>query len=202
LKEITGADENQLLNLIDLFIKDRRSFLIISNAGKSGDKVIDISHESLIRQWNTLSNWVDEEGEAASGYIQLAQAASKFKQKKRDFLDGTELNISMQWFERFKPVATWANRYEEGFSGTIDYLLQSRKVHDEKEQLQKRQAGKNNASWLLALSCYCFWRLVLLHWLLNSKILLMNRIKIKASGKFIICIPKQNWLLKRIQRRP
>jgi WD40 repeat protein len=140
LKEITGGSEVQLLNIIDLFIKDRRSFLVISNAGGTGDKVIDISHESLIRQWNTLSKWVDEEGEAVAGYMQLAQSATLYRQKKRDFLDGTELEIAMQWFDRFKPEAAWANRYEEGFTDTINYLMKSSDVHAEKEQ--QRLAGK------------------------------------------------------------
>jgi WD40 repeat protein/energy-coupling factor transporter ATP-binding protein EcfA2 len=139
LRELTGASEEQILHIINLFIKDRRSFLIIDKTGDTGDKVIDISHESLIRQWHTLGKWVDEEGEAASGYFQLAQSATMFKQHKRDFLDGTELNVALEWYDRFKPAAVWANRYEDGFNDTIDYLMESRKVHAKKEQ--QRLAG-------------------------------------------------------------
>jgi energy-coupling factor transporter ATP-binding protein EcfA2/phage anti-repressor protein len=142
LKEITGATEEQLLNIIDLFIKDRRSFLIINKAGDTRDKIIDISHESLIRQWNTLSRWVDEEGEDAANYKRLAEYAELKQQKQKDFLDGSELQIALAWYNRFKPEAAWADRYkEDGFQKSIDYLADSEKEFNAK-QLQAKERKK------------------------------------------------------------
>ena len=153
LKELTGATEEELLSIIDLFIKDRRSFLIINEAGNTGDKIIDISHESLIRQWNTLSQWVDEEGVSASNYLQLAEAAKLNKQKKKDFLTGSELQIALEWYNKFKPVAAWANRYKEGFEESIEYLLASekesgakQKQEEERQKLEEERQRKEKVS--------------------------------------------------------
>jgi hypothetical protein len=134
LMELTGAGEEQLLYIIDLFIKGQRSFLVINKSGDTGDKVIDISHESLIRQWNKLSEWVDEEGISADSYLQLAGSANLFKQKKKDFLEGTELQLALEWRNGFKPGEVWANRYKEGFSEYMDYLYKSEQFNIEKEK--------------------------------------------------------------------
>jgi energy-coupling factor transporter ATP-binding protein EcfA2 len=125
LKELTGAGEDELLYIINRFIQEKRSFLVISTDIDSGDKIIDISHESLIRQWAALCEWVDEEADAVSNYLHLAEAASLHQQKKKDFLTGSELLISLDWNARFKPVAAWANRYKKGFDEAIDNLKYS-----------------------------------------------------------------------------
>jgi energy-coupling factor transporter ATP-binding protein EcfA2 len=133
LKELTGADEEQLLKIIKNFIDDKRSFLMINNVGDTSDKIIDISHESLIRQWNTLSKWVDEEGKSVANYIQLAVASKLYQLKRRDFLQGTELQISLDWKEKFQPSAIWANRYREGFDDAMEYLNKSKAIRDKEE---------------------------------------------------------------------
>ena len=149
LKELTGGTEEQILKIIDLFIADRRSFLIVSNAGDTGDKIIDISHESLIRQWNSLCTWVDEEGESAALYLQLA-AATKLNQKnKKDFLTGSELQIALEWRDHFKPTAVWANRYKEGFEECMQYLGNSEQ--DWLLNLKKVKVRKRNTLVLIFL---------------------------------------------------
>lgn len=75
LTALTGAGKKQLLGIIDLFIQDKRSFLVINIIGDADDILIDISHESLIRQWNTLGKWIDKESESATSYLQLKEAA-------------------------------------------------------------------------------------------------------------------------------
>lgn len=142
LKALTGAGKDELLGIINLFIKDKRSFLVISKTVDDDDKLIDISHESLIRQWKILSEWVDEEGESASNYLQLSESAGLYKQKKKDFLTGSELQIALEWYDRFEPVAAWANRYKGGFAESIDYLKASEKdwnARMEMEQAKKRK---------------------------------------------------------------
>lgn len=149
LKELTGGTEEQILKIIDLFIADRRSFLMVSNAGDTGDKIIDISHESLIRQWNSLCTWVDEEGESAALYLQLA-AATKLNQKnKKDFLTGSELQIALEWRDHFKPTALWANRYKEGFEDCLQYLGNSEQ--DWLLNLKKLKVRKRNTLMLIFL---------------------------------------------------
>ncbi|MBL4663983.1 MAG: hypothetical protein JKY22_10635, partial [Flavobacteriaceae bacterium] len=54
LATITGTDTTKLLNIIQHFVTDQRSFLMVQKAADLNDKLIDISHESLIRQWSLL----------------------------------------------------------------------------------------------------------------------------------------------------
>lgn len=139
LKELTGATDAELDEVIDHFIRDKRSFLIIEKSGDSGDKVIDISHESLIRQWNTLGEWVEEEAESASYYLQLSEATRLNKLKKKDYLTGSELQIALDWKNKFKPTATWANRYKEGFDDCMSYLDDSEYEFNQEILKEKRR---------------------------------------------------------------
>jgi uncharacterized protein YaaR (DUF327 family) len=91
LEAITGAVREQVLAIINRFIEHKRSFLILIKQERRVMKVIDISHESLIRHWNTLNGWVDEEAEAAKVYIRLTESAKLYKEKQKDLLTGNEL---------------------------------------------------------------------------------------------------------------
>ena len=133
LTELCNTSAENLLQIMEQFIRDNRCFLVKNKAADNGDVVIDISHESLIRQWKTLNDWVDEEGEFAAVYLQVAEANRLYKNKKRDVLEGTELVVALDWFNTFKPTATWANRYKEGFDGTMAFLKESERIKNEKE---------------------------------------------------------------------
>jgi len=53
-----------MMTVIDAFRKKGRSFLMPPEHVKlTGESLIDISHESLIRQWKRLRQWVDAETE-------------------------------------------------------------------------------------------------------------------------------------------
>lgn len=148
LKKLTGATNKELEEVIDHFIRDKRCFLMLEKAGDSGDKVIDISHESLIRQWDTLGEWVDEEEESASYYLQLSEATRLNKLKKKDFLTGSELQLALDWKNKFNPTAVWANRYKEGFEDCITYLDKSEDEFN--ENIKKELKSKRIKQFTLA----------------------------------------------------
>ncbi len=125
LHAITGLANEKLLKLIHCFIQDKRSFIVINPIKRSDDLLIDISHESLIRRWKTLSEWVDEENEAAKRYLRLSEDSAAFLQHKKDLLSGTELAITKEWRNQLKPTAIWAARYNDQFESTMDYINKS-----------------------------------------------------------------------------
>lgn len=139
LKELTGAGEAEILKLIQHFISDERSFLIISDAGALNDKIIDISHESLIRQWDTLNNWVDEDAESVSNFKRLSESAALFMKRKKDLLIGKELQIALNWYDSFQPGETWAKRYSTDFKRTFQYLEKSRERQKQEQEKIKRR---------------------------------------------------------------
>jgi len=86
------------------------------------DTLIDISHESLIRGWQRLRGWVDDEAQSARRYIRLADTAELFPE---GYLRDPELQITLNWREKQKPTKGWAMRYHSGFDKAIEYLERS-----------------------------------------------------------------------------
>ena len=73
---IANADPAEVIPVIDVFRAPGRSFLMPPHdVALEGDSVIDISHESLIRQWGRLRTWVDQEAESRATYLRLVEAA-------------------------------------------------------------------------------------------------------------------------------
>jgi hypothetical protein len=79
LMAATGAPREAVDYVVECFNKNGRSFLFVASDGKPEDPRVDISHESLIRQWDTLRTWVDEERDARDGLIDLADRARRRK---------------------------------------------------------------------------------------------------------------------------
>ncbi len=142
LKEVTGASDETLRKVIDAFIDDKRSFLIVNEIPGQDDKLIDISHESLIRQWQRLDRWVDEESEAASVYIKLSQDMALYRDNQKDLLYGRELEIAWNWFQSFHPTEAWAQRYNDDFKESIKYLKESEAIRVAKEEAERRKVRK------------------------------------------------------------
>ena len=62
--------------MIDVFRRPGRSFLMPpADVQLHGSSVIDISHESLMRIWTRLIQWVDEEARSAQMYLRISRAA-------------------------------------------------------------------------------------------------------------------------------
>ncbi|EAR16129.1 nSTAND1 domain-containing NTPase [Robiginitalea biformata] len=147
LLALTGTSEAVLDKVIRVFIEGRRSFLMIDQMSDKKDNIIDISHESLIRQWKRLDRWVEEEGEMASTYMKLSQDYQLYADKKKDLLKGTELSLARDWYERFQPTEAWAKRYNTLFAACREYLGDSEKA--EKRDRKNRRNLKIGI-WSLA----------------------------------------------------
>ncbi len=150
LKAITSTSEKKLLDIINLFIEDKRSFLVIYKDGGTTDRIIDISHESLIRQWDTLNKWVEEEGGSTSNYLQLNESAELYRQHKKDLITGSELQLALEWYYTFKPLPSWANRYKNGFEETVSYLKMSENDRNLKQMdLKEKKRKQRNLIYLV-----------------------------------------------------
>src|SRR5262249_50837010 len=79
------------------------------------DELIEVSHESLIRQWDRLRGWADEEAEKVRRFRELAASAYQWQRHARssDFLKrGAELDVWRQWWKSQNPTGEWAKRYK------------------------------------------------------------------------------------------
>ena len=69
--------------------------------------VIDITHESLIRQWASLRDWVQAEAVARVELDKLLGAAQRHADGKGDFWKGRELKDALDWQREEAPNEAW-----------------------------------------------------------------------------------------------
>lgn len=173
---LTGSGEEQVGNIIDLYTMEERSFLVVSKANDADDEVVDISHESLIRQWNTLSKWVDEEAEAALKYLQLAETVSMYGQKNV-YLSESQLKISVDWRDTFNPAAAWAQRYNADFEGTMAYL----------KKCEEEDLRGNRIKQIQRLAIYTIIGILFIAAITVAVVLYQNYLKTEAAYKRADC---------------
>ncbi|MCU0438225.1 MAG: High-affnity carbon uptake protein Hat/HatR [Raineya sp.] len=146
LSEITaiaGAREEDVIAIIDKFREPGRSLLTPAmGVTLTGDSIIDISHESLMRIWVRLKNWVDDEAEAVQMYQRLSEASAMYQIGKAGLWRPPDLQLALNWREKHKPSLIWAKRHNPAFERAMVFLDYSQKEYETeqriKEMLQKR----------------------------------------------------------------
>ena len=80
----------------------------------TGDTVLDITHESLIRNWIKLNTWANKEFEYYSTYLDFKKQLYRWKNsgKKSGFmLPIGPLTYFENWYNNCKPNKAWIKRY-------------------------------------------------------------------------------------------
>ncbi len=109
LLPLAQCDFPQLVTVIDTFRQAGRNFLMPPpSVALTPDTVLDISHESLIRQWVRLQSWVKAEAESAVMYARLLDATLNHRERWH----GTDLALALEWQTQAQPTAAWAARYQ------------------------------------------------------------------------------------------
>jgi sugar lactone lactonase YvrE/ABC-type oligopeptide transport system ATPase subunit len=144
IAEIARTGNDELIRVIDIFRAPGRSFLMPAYHQKlTDDTVIDISHESLMRIWDRLKVWVDEEAQAVEMYNRLADASGLFQDGKTGLWRPPDLTLALNWQKKQQPTLTWATRYNPAFERAMVFLETSEKEYiaeeENKIRLQKRQ---------------------------------------------------------------
>src|SRR5262249_22138401 len=79
---------------------------------ESDDSFISISHESLIRQWKRLSEWMEEEGRASREWRKLAESVAEAQsdEVRTPRLREARARVEKRprWVERFAAFLKWA----------------------------------------------------------------------------------------------
>ena len=138
---IADTPVERVMAVIQQFQCDGRYFLVLSSPNPNDDPLVDISHESLIRQWETLEKWVDEEAESKERLNELAEAANRYfvENPTIGLFRDPQLQVALDWEARAKPTVSWANRYDVNFALAMRFLRES-----EQEQLDsKRQQSED-----------------------------------------------------------
>jgi uncharacterized RDD family membrane protein YckC len=128
---VVGSTPEELTPVLNVFRDPSRSFLMppLTDALEPGT-VIDISHEILMRVWERLKRWADEEAQSASTYRRLAESAELFAAGKEALLRNPGLQAALDWQYSQTPNAAWAQMYRGGFDHAIEFLKTSQQAWD------------------------------------------------------------------------
>lgn len=127
---LSGASQDEVAGVLKVFRKPSRSFLMppVSEVLET-DTVIDISHESLMRVWERLKKWAEEEARSARMYRRTAETAALHKAGSAGLVRDQELETLLGWWEKEKPGAEWASQYQGEWESVIALLEESKVTH-------------------------------------------------------------------------
>jgi hypothetical protein len=158
---LADATPSEVTAVIDVFRKPSRSFLMPpAGEGLEMETVIDISHESLMRVWQRLITWADEEAQSAQMYRRLADAAARHTVGEACLWRDRDLQLALDWRDKSQPNEIWASRYGYCFNEACAFLRDSEteyavELEKEKERQQaeaERQARERELEHTKALA--------------------------------------------------
>jgi len=145
LYDIVSEPPENIREVIDQFRQPACTFLFPHHHHPiTDDEKINITHESIMRVWDKLIQWVDEEAESVRWYSRLVDRALLKDEKKGAFLSDTELNVLMDWKVRQEPNQFWAKQYDDNFDIAMNYLEASEEqaIERQKEAEKAEQQRK------------------------------------------------------------
>jgi hypothetical protein len=152
ISSIADCSEDEIIEILEKFREPGRSLLTPAYGTPISSKsMIDISHESLMRIWVRLKNWVDDEADAVQMYVRLAEAASMYQVGKAGLWRPPDLQLALNWQAKHKPTLVWGQRYHPAFERTLVFLEYSKKEFEteqrikELEQKRKLQRARRTA---------------------------------------------------------
>ncbi len=145
LMAVTGGSADELAAVIEVFREPTRSFLMPpAGTPLSPDTPVDISHESLMRVWQRLRDWVDEEARSAQTYRRLAETADLHAAGRAALLRPPDLPHAREWQAREEPNPTWADRYRPGLEAALHFLEHSQQVYDDEVRSEQADTAERD----------------------------------------------------------
>ena len=124
--------------VVDAFRAEDASFIYASRRRVTDDTSIDIMHESLIRQWDTLDRWVRREKASYEVYNDLCRAAQRMGEGAGTLLTGLALSRAQHWLHEEQPTRLWARRYGGDFDAAIRFLTDSEEAEEQRQRERTR----------------------------------------------------------------
>lgn len=132
------GSEGAAQRIIDAFRAPDCNFLQPpSGIAITDDTLIDITHESLIRQWTTLAQWLQDEARAGANWQRLHNALQRFDAGEGGVLQGLDLKAMSAWWEAEQPTEIWAARHGGQYQRVAAFLSGSLIVRDQQDVLAR-----------------------------------------------------------------
>lgn len=138
-----GVEPAELTPIIDAFRHPEVSFLMPpSDVPLRDTTVIDLSHESLMRVWTRLRDWVDDEAKSVGIFRRLSESGALWRLGKSGFYRDPELSIARAWVDASRPNAVWAEQYEGHFDDAMAFLQASTEAAE--EEVRAKEAARQH----------------------------------------------------------
>lgn len=138
--EIAEADQEAVIEVINAFRGEHTCFLMpAAPAALTAETFIDISHESLIRNWLKLKEWAEQEKTSAQAYRRLVEAAVAYQQGRGNLLRDLDLSSALKWKEDNSPIPAWAKRYSPLFDLAMSFLARSEESFAAEQEKERRE---------------------------------------------------------------
>jgi len=134
--EIASVTAQEVMEIVEVFRHPECHFLIPEvGIPLAADTAVALSHDSLLRNWRQLREWVEEEAKSAETYRYLRQTAHLWEQGKAALWKSPDLDRAIQWKEQERPNEVWARRYGGDFAITMTFLQRSAAKKRSRRQL-------------------------------------------------------------------
>jgi WD40 repeat protein len=129
---IAGTSPEAVAQVVDHFRGGHLNFLTPAEGPLGPETILDISHESLIRQWTRLDRWAKDEAKSAETYRLLERTAAEQIQP----WVGSDLEAILRWRDREHPSAVWAARHGGDFAAAMSFIEagQARQKQNEEDR--------------------------------------------------------------------
>ncbi len=142
LSGIAKVEVDDIIRIITIFSQKEIGFLEFDSNDFRPETFVQLSHVSIMRAWDKLSKWVDDEAISGQMYKQLSNASAAYQIGRAGLLRSPDLQFAINWREKQKPTLVWAQRYSPAFERTMVYLRTSLTAFETEETFKSVQAKK------------------------------------------------------------
>lgn len=141
---LAGVSVDEVVRVVDVFRAPGCSFVVPACPEPiHAANVLDITHESFLRQWKRLKGWIDDETQSVETYRFLEQSARHWEEGRAALWGSPNLDVALAWREKEQPTAEWAKRYGGDFERAMAFLEASE--HARRAELARKQAVRKAA---------------------------------------------------------
>ncbi len=144
IAQIADVSVEEVIEVIEkIRVKGRSLLYPAPDVVLDSEKVIDISHESLMRIWDRLTLWVDEEAASMQMYLRLCEASERYHNGTMGLWRQPDLQLALNWRQKQQPTKKWAIRYHIAYERTMVYLSTCEKgyIAEENHKMRMQRAS-------------------------------------------------------------
>jgi WD40 repeat protein len=146
LCEVVGGDPAKVRQVVERYRRPDTAFLMPPpEVPLTENPVIDISHESLIRQWQRLHVWAKEDAESTAMLRRVVDAARQNADSPDGLWRGSMLKRGLEWSRKAAPTTAWVGLRAGG---------DGREIWKSVEQFlaaSSREAGRDRRRWTILI---------------------------------------------------